>query len=142
MANCYRPTLNVCMLCPSFAPIVCHLLSLSNKIKMPQNNPKKKTKLCLRQMKETSVSNIFVNCVYLWSLQRNTHTQTYQTVLFPGLWEFGTLLLPGHQNLHVLECWVVPCLCLKGHLVLWHRLSWMQDRKRRDVCDILISQKY
>lgn len=72
------------------------------------------------------------DCVCLWSLwccnltcgfRSYAHTPTYQTVLFPGLWELGPLLLPGHEDLHVLKCWVVPCLCLEGHLVLWHRLS-------------------
>lgn len=63
----------------------------------------------------TSTVFIFSHC--------RAHTQTYQTVLFPGLREFGPLLLSGYKDLHILKCGVVPCLRLEGHLVLWRRLS-------------------
>lgn len=59
-------------------------------------------------------------------------SQTYQAVLLPGFWEFGSLLLPGDQDLHVLKSWVVPHFRLKSHLVLWHRLSCRKAEGRAD----------
>lgn len=59
-------------------------------------------------------------------MQKHTH----QAVLLPGLGEFGPLFLPGYQDLHVLKRGVVSCLCLEGHLVVWHRFSYSQARKR------------
>lgn len=44
----------------------------------------------------------------------------YQTVLFPGLWELGSLSVTGHQRLHIFYGWVISHLSLERQLECRH----------------------